>query len=165
MKLDTFSINYCWVLLKTIIGPFEEGILKGFDCFFQHSLVNCFISFYPLLTKVNLGSAMIWHTPSNHHRYGMMHMCGLWHHLSGFIATPCIHSVIITLQSFLDRKNLLICKEDVLIFFPWIVMPGLHSCWDSTRQDENESVKGTFVSSSTLSTCSHLVLKISEICW
>ncbi len=36
------------------------------------------------------------------------------------------------------------------------VMPGLHSRRDSTRQDENESVKGTFVSSSILSTCSHL---------
>ncbi len=29
-------------------------------------------------------------------------------------------------------------------------MPGLHSRRDSMRQDENESVKGTFVASSTL---------------
>ncbi len=31
-----------------------------------------------------------------------------------------------------------------------------------SRQDENESVKGTFISCSTLSTCSHLVSKLSE---
>ncbi len=36
-------------------------------------------------------------------------------------------------------------------------MPGLHSHRDSMRQDENESMKVTFVSSSTLSTCSRLV--------
>ncbi len=35
-------------------------------------------------------------------------------------------------------------------------MHGLHSRQDSARQDENESVKGTFVSSSTLSTSSYL---------
>ncbi len=45
------------------------------------------------------------------------------------------------------------------------LMSGLHSYRDSTKQDEKESVKGTFVSFSTLSICSYLVLKISETCW
>ncbi len=45
------------VLLKAIIGPLKEGILEGFDYFFLHSLVNFFISFYPLLTKVNCSDA------------------------------------------------------------------------------------------------------------
>ncbi len=45
------------------------------------------------------------------------------------------------------------------------LMPGLHSCRDSTRQDENESVKGTLVSSSAFSTCSRLVSQLLEKCW
>ncbi len=43
-----------------------------------------------------------------------------------------------------------------------ILMPGLHSRRDNTRQDENESVMGTFVSSSTLSVYSCLVSKLLE---
>ncbi len=39
-------------------------------------------------------------------------------------------------------------------------MPRLHSHRDSTGQGENNSVKGTFVSSSTLSTCSCLISKL-----
>ncbi len=42
-------------------------------------------------------------------------------------------------------------------------MPGLHSDRDSARQDENESVKGTFISSYTLSTYSRLISKLSDM--
>ncbi len=39
----------------------------------------------------------------------------------------------------------------------YFLMSSLHSCQDSMRQDENESVKATFVSSFTLSICSYLI--------
>ncbi len=42
------------------------------------------------------------------------------------------------------------------------LMPGLHSYRDSTRWDENEGVEGIFVLFVMFSTCSCLVVKLSE---
>ncbi len=47
------------------------------------------------------------------------------------------------LNKYQNRSEMWLSKS-------WNLMPGLHSRRDSTRQDENESVKGTFVSSSHL---------------
>ncbi len=68
----------------------------------------------------------------------------------------------------LRRTNILYSIEDQVCSsgrYKVPFMPGLHSRQGSTRQDENESVKSIFVLSSTLSTCSCLVSKLSETSW
>ncbi len=47
-------------------------------------------------------------------------------------------------------------RSKLLYFYAWFTF--------SSRQNENESVKGTFISSSSLSTCSHLVSKLLKTC-
>ncbi len=106
-----------WAMLKTIIGLFQESILKGFDYLIQYSLVNFLISFYPLLTKVNVDSAMIWRTLPNHHRWGMVHSSDLWH-LSGFVAALYTHSVILNVPFSWIKKIFSSVKRMFRYFFP-----------------------------------------------
>ncbi len=72
-------------------------------------------------------------------------------------------------KSFVERylfKNLVIIKYEYtyLVCVCTVLMRGLHSHRDSRSQDENKSVKGPFVSSSTISTCPRLTSKLSETC-
>ncbi len=59
---------------------------------------------------------------------GMVHACDLWHFLLGFVAAPGIHSVILTIQFFLYRKNF-ICEENVLIFLPLESLQKSSTVW------------------------------------
>ncbi len=96
----------------TLQRRYPEGVRLFLPTFFG----KLFSRFYPLLTKVNLDSTTIWHVPPNCHRWGMVHVCYLWHLLLGFVAAPYI--LMVTIKFFLDRKNFLICEKDVSIFLP-----------------------------------------------